>query len=373
MYNTNIEYANNIGSEDSIAGYCLSLCYKNGWGTDKNPELVDIWLAYAAWNSSAEAEDEFCKQYKICGDYNGDLDNTIFKHLFKRTEQYLTDDLSVESCSFKLYYYVCSCDWSNAILVANQLIDNPKVSREGRYWTLSIVHEMAKLRGDATLLNEYSHCMSNYADISDEQSSAWLNEQFAKLMWKVDVIINTKQENSSDNDLYVDFMLPSRTKWGKYNLGSSKEYEMGLLFSWGENKPKRKFVENKYKGDMNLYLLDDAHDPSKTYMNEDWSTPSIYQWIELLYYCECEYNKTDNTLCVWGPNNANIYIPLHNYSTETHYWSNTKIFPYYQIDTEKDAAMAYSFDISNLNDYDYISQLYVWAGCPIRPVVNAYK
>ena len=109
---------------------------------------------------------------------------------------------------------------------------------------------------------------------------------------------------------YVDFELPSGTKWATQNVGARKPSESGLYFQWGDTQGytadqvgigegKKKFADDwsdykwgvypnftKYIVHSELDLEDDA---AHVNMGGDWHMPSSTQFQELI----------DNTTTAW--------------------------------------------------------------------------
>lgn len=77
------------------------------------------------------------------------------------------------------------------------------------------------------------------------------------------------------SDLFVDFNLPSGTKWCKYNIGvDPKRLEMGALnwygdyYAWGETEIKKEYTNENYKFGKFVYSSNYKMFYSK-YNNED--------------------------------------------------------------------------------------------------------
>lgn len=104
---------------------------------------------------------------------------------------------------------------------------------------------------------------------------------------------------------YVDFGLPSGTKWASQNVGARKPSDAGLYFAWGETQGysagqvgkgegKKNFYWNDYKwnpsGDGETFTkyttigaaLELEDDAAHVNMGGDWHMPSSYQIRELI-------------------------------------------------------------------------------------------
>lgn len=109
---------------------------------------------------------------------------------------------------------------------------------------------------------------------------------------------------------YVDFGLPSGTKWATQNVGARKPSESGLYFQWGDTQGytaeqvgigegKKKFADDwsDYKWGVNPNItkyivhieLDLEDDAAHVHMGGDWHMPSSTQFQELI----------DNTTTAW--------------------------------------------------------------------------
>lgn len=116
---------------------------------------------------------------------------------------------------------------------------------------------------------------------------------------------------------YVDFGLPSGTKWATQNVGAKKPSDYGLYFQWGDTQGytadqvgigegQKKFADDwsdykwgvssnftKYVVHTELYLEDDA---AHVNMGGDWHMPTDEQMQELI----------DNTTTAWTTSNDGV-------------------------------------------------------------------
>ena len=141
---------------------------------------------------------------------------------------------------------------------------------------------------------------------------------------------------------YVDFGLPSGTKWAKFNLGATKPEDLGDYFAWGATEPWYSslspsvvwkpgkeagytdgnapyyYSDNvwiKYNGLTELLPEDDA-----AYANwgTAWSMPNQRQWEELFSYCTCEaytLNGVDGYRV--SRNGKEIFLPTGGHMSDT--------------------------------------------------------
>ena len=135
---------------------------------------------------------------------------------------------------------------------------------------------------------------------------------------------------------YVDLGLPSGLMWRKYNLGANSEYEMGNHYAWGETVTKQRynittykwqellhnvFSYTKYNKTDKLTLLQPEDDAATANLGENYRTPTVKEWEELLAECTWEVatktNKNNETVIdywkVVGPNGTFIILPSTGY------------------------------------------------------------
>ena len=130
----------------------------------------------------------------------------------------------------------------------------------------------------------------------------------------------------------VDLGLPSGLMWRKYNVGANSEYEKGNYYAWGETVTKQKYDITTYKwgeliGETTYYtkynetdkltLLQPEDDAATANLGENYRTPTVKDWKELLAECTWEVatktNKNNETVIdywkVVGPNGNFIILP----------------------------------------------------------------
>ena len=85
---------------------------------------------------------------------------------------------------------------------------------------------------------------------------------------------------------YVDLDLPSGTLWATYNIGASFVGDTtATLFRWADlpDATSRDFEEKAYA--LGEIIQGSANDPATIAWGEEWCTPTLEQWHELLEYC----------------------------------------------------------------------------------------
>lgn len=205
---------------------------------------------------------------------------------------------------------------------------------------------------------------------------------------------------------FVDLGLPSGTLWATRNIGAVKPAERGFYFAWGENSPKSSYtrenykffipdnlefdVYNKYVTDSTYsvytlngyvesqhpyydgkYIMDLADDASCALLGDDWRTPSIEQFQELINCCKWEWIQVEGTegYVITGPNGNNMFLPTtgiwSNKSqpggmTSGHYWTCEMV-------PETGGARACSLWIKN-GEHRLVFNVFRWLGFNILPV-----
>lgn len=373
MFCTNFEYSNSTNSTDDQARFALYLCYKNGWGTLKNPLLADIWLAFAAYNDSMYAQDEFCSIYGLNSDYDSDAEElalafAYFKHLYEKIPKFIRDDNSVESRFFKINYLIAQQTPTTAIEGFKEIIslyDATKISKEGKAVLYDIISEFAKY--DNAIKEKYNADADNYELISEEEKSTWQHIQLTKVVWKADVALNKTNPTTgcSNGHDWVDLGLPSGTRWATCNIGAETPYASGAFYAWGETNSKKRFTRDNYNTNRSLLIMNDINDTARRIYGGNWTVPSCEDWRELLLYCKVHFDVINKALTITSPNNQTLFLPLVQNSENDGviYWTNTCTSSMFKLEGER----AVSLLLESNPDWGFV---YVnnWRGCPIRPV-----
>lgn len=370
MFATSLEYSSSTNKEEGDALFCLHLCYKNGWGTSKNQKLAYLWLTYAAYKESTSAERELCDILNFDEDsYDSEeLYEFRFHHeWYKAVLPEIDGDNSVEALFFKFYYNIVAYGIASNIETAKELLSNENTSEEGKSLILEILLQYAKTNNLIEEISKYESQLKEYELITNEDHNAWIEKQFVKLMWKIDVKLNSSTTTgNTGSHQWIDLGLPSGTKWATCNIGTTQPTRYGDFFSWGEKQPKKKNEETNYKGDKNLFLLDTQNDPSCISWGNDWVTPGFYDWFELFEYCSWDYDKNTKCIKVKSPNGNEITLPI--IPEESCYWTNSKVSPDYVIDT--DPEKAFVFTISEERGWKIVGLPILYYGY-IRPVIKS--
>ena len=209
--------------------------------------------------------------------------------------------------------------------------------------------------------------------------------------------INLYAQYEKLNTEYIDLDLPSKTLWGKCNIGDVQEnirLSNGLRFWFGDplSVRNRKFYEDykyiqkntnstnyytKYTLDDQDYdgiwydenqnfigdgksVMDKEDDPAYNYLGGNWRTPTKEQLEELLEYCYLDLSSSPRRVVSKTDSNKYIYLP----TTYSHYASGYE----YLVNTLNTTKTAYYLPGTYVNtiDRDYSSLC-------IRPVMIPYS
>ena len=184
----------------------------------------------------------------------------------------------------------------------------------------------------------------------------------------------------------VDLGLPSGLMWRKYNVGANSEYEKGNYYAWGETVTKQdyyfptykwgEYIENGYKSHYTKYnetdkltLLQPEDDAATANLGNNYRTPTVKEWEELLAECTWEVatttNKNNKTVIdywkVVGPNGNFIILPSAGYYFGEEWKSYASC---YQSASEK----AILWEIDETNEMPNMFDVKREYGYPVRPV-----
>lgn len=85
---------------------------------------------------------------------------------------------------------------------------------------------------------------------------------------------------------FVDLDLPSGTLWATYNIGASFEGDTtATKFQWADisDATSSDYEEKAYA--LGEIIQGSSNDPATIAWGEEWETPTLEQWHELLEYC----------------------------------------------------------------------------------------
>lgn len=116
-----------------------------------------------------------------------------------------------------------------------------------------------------------------------------------------------------DNDL-VDLGLS--TKWARYNLGASKETELGGLFGFGDMTGYNTSINTGNYASADIYRT--ASDVANRVYDSKVTIPTISEFEELFRCCRVEWTETDGVAGYrfTGPNGNSIFMPAAGSRTQ---------------------------------------------------------
>ena len=190
----------------------------------------------------------------------------------------------------------------------------------------------------------------------------------------------------------VDLGLPSGLMWRKYNVGAKSEYEAGNYYAWAETSPKQEYKSENYKycepytiGLITLYtytkynktdkltVLQPEDDAATANLGNNYRTPTVKEWEELLAECTWEVatktNKNNETVIdywkVVGPNGNFIILPSTGYYNGS---GKYDIYTYYLSATSAEQTTANTLSWYLTDKKPSIYGKYRNYGYPVRPV-----
>ena len=134
---------------------------------------------------------------------------------------------------------------------------------------------------------------------------------------------------------WVDLGLS--VKWATCNVGASSSTNYGNYFSWGETRPKKKYVDSSCSSffDHDLYAHQDA---ATTNRGAPWRMPTVTEIQELINYCTWTWMTQDGvngfkvTSNKVGYKDQYIFLPAAGLRSMSHlyevgefgyYWSSS--------------------------------------------------
>lgn len=165
---------------------------------------------------------------------------------------------------------------------------------------------------------------------------------------------------------YVDLGLSC--KWAACNLGASTPESTGEFYGWGDVESRTFFYSSNnanYQKDIGEDISATDYDAARKILGSPWRMPTKTEFQELLDKCkfqEITYKNTKGYL-VTGKNGNAIFLPKAGYKKDSsnysgyYYWTSTK-YDYSSYPNR----YAYIFEDS------YITDVYRYYGCTIRPV-----
>ena len=113
-----------------------------------------------------------------------------------------------------------------------------------------------------------------------------------------------------DNDL-VDLGLASGLKWAKYNVGATKETELGGLYAFGDVTGAMASVDPAEFGNEGYDTYKTPKDVAAVAYGNKATLPTAGDWEELFNSCSLDWTNVDGVdgFKVTGPNGNSIFLP----------------------------------------------------------------
>lgn len=172
---------------------------------------------------------------------------------------------------------------------------------------------------------------------------------------------------------YVDLGLPSRTLWGRCNVGATFPKDFGFHYSWGGTRPYFRDECKTCGLDIDDIAGNPEYDVACRDWGKSWTMPTNLQWEELIEKCKWQWiNSSDGAVGykVTGINGNSIFLPAAGWTDNSyngdipdhhkigHYWSSSS-YP-------GDRVLVLKFDSKSHEVFwDYRSQ-----GYSVRPVTK---
>ena len=172
---------------------------------------------------------------------------------------------------------------------------------------------------------------------------------------------------------WVDLGLPSGTKWGTYNVGTSQIHGVGTRIAWSELATKKTFSPAAYSlTDVELpcYAGNAQYDLATAKWGEGWYTPTKQQWDELVEHCDWDYvmiNGIYGVLFTSTKTYNYIFLPSTGYTDdETYKLIHTKYNGQYWSSTGSNHGGAHCY-IDNY-EHGYMTTVPVYGARCVRAV-----
>lgn len=167
---------------------------------------------------------------------------------------------------------------------------------------------------------------------------------------------------------YVDFELPSGTKWATMNVGASSETDYGNYYQYGKGAAQYAATsgQSDYSGTENPLSM--SVDTARQTLGGSWHIPTNAQWQELINQCTWIWT-TKSWISGYSVsrNGKSIFLPAagffnggnkSNVGSNGRYWSSTPI----------DSSSAYHYNFYSTDKYTGGTMRYL--GLSVRPVIG---
>ena len=192
--------------------------------------------------------------------------------------------------------------------------------------------------------------ITNYSYVLNDLSE---NTKYYYCAYATNSIGETKSEIQSfktaddpyDGHTYIDFGLPSGTKWAVMNIGATSPEETGIYFAWGETNGKAKYSSSTYfdryyqaswAGGLNENVtLPVSFDAAYQNWGYKWSIPTSEQVDELINNCKWQLIESQGVKgFLISKNDKSIFLPVSGYmdneeiknASKCFYWTSTRYY-----------------------------------------------
>ena len=155
-----------------------------------------------------------------------------------------------------------------------------------------------------------------------------------------------------DNDL-VDLGLASGLKWAKYNVGATKETELGGFYGFGDVTGVMSSVDPAEYGNEGNDIYKTTKDVAAIAYGNKATLPTAADWEELFNSCSLEWTAIDgvNGFKVTGPNGNSIFLPAAGSRTLSEVTSEGAKGYYLTGTAGSDSKYFNAFEFANANAY----------------------
>lgn len=242
----------------------------------------------------------------------------------QRVEKELKDQVQLLQLQYdSLYRIIAQCKTDSQRLVQYKVMD--KFDKQAN-----------RLSNRINQLND--EILNEQARLEQEERDAYLTQKQAEIQAMSPVPL----KGEINGHPWVDLGLPSGTKWATYNVGTTNIHGVGTRIAWGETATKKLFSPDTYTHneiELPSYAGNAEYDLATAQWGEQWHTPTLQQWQELIEHCQWQYvmiNGIHGVLFTSRKTYNTIFLPSTGYTDdETYklkhttynlaYWSSTGI------------------------------------------------
>ena len=225
----------------------------------------------------------------------------------QRVEKELKDQVQLLQLQYdSLYRIIAQCKTDSQRLVQYKVKD--KFDKQSN-----------RLSNRINQLND--EILNEQARLEQEERDAYLTQKQAEIQAMSPVPL----KGEINGHPWVDLGLPSGTKWATYNVGTTNIHGVGTRIAWGETATKKLFSPDTYTHneiELPSYAGNAEYDLATLQWGEDWYTPTLQQWEELIEHCQWEYvmiNGINGVLFTSHKTYNTIFLPSTGYTDDETY------------------------------------------------------